>query len=1116
MSTQFVQLHLGGYRRIGLFGLLFLSFALSDYVAAAPSWSYQIRSDALQPLLAQDAVGLSDGGFVVSGEDASRRRWALRYSADGSQISKEMVEFFAPSSDNLLAHGLSLTYLPHFDDGIGVLTPSRLCQAERGWLGGLDLRSFDSLVRPNFWEGEAVARTLDSGGGHIGQYSVYSSLDIRNYVTRFARDCSRTVLLANSDAAEVAAIPNAEGAYVFASRYLLGQPVDSPALLRVLRGGEAWRYPLPVPAGDAVRDVRLRATPNGDALVFRSFGSPQVRSELVRIGADGKHQWTQAQTGGNKLVALAADRQRTYSVFSDGSTQLAQAVDPEGRALWEQRLDSNRLIGQLHSARVAAAPLWRLRSLTSQTQGDALVRPGAEGVEPVLTLRAGLEPLSELVDGSVLVLEPDLTRLLRIGPVGAQERPIAPAVPERTRIAGLHLDHEGAFLVTVDHAKIAELHHLSTSGQLRWRTRLPASPADGSPHASDARHWFAANSRRVCLWRAGDFAITAAIVCLARNDGHLLHGWIEAPASTLYGDATIHLRDDGGLDAIGSGCQVDFPQPSESCAHRAYRVHIGAQGGDVTRTLLAEVPGREGGVATAGSPDRKLAAVAIYRNASRQATLAMHELSGAVRWSITVDTAGVLLPLVAGDDGSVVARTESGLADFDSQGERRWIRPWPAGFRGDYSSAIVLPDGDRIVFVSDGQSSTYRARLRAMDGSVVWQHFSRDRYQFESTFFARATLAVTAGMVFLTPERGLISQQRVRGFDLVKGVAVTSFAPATPIETRYPHLPTEEVALRKDGSLLIASSHDVDGQLGVTFRPSTPAPGIVGGLPLPALLGTWAAMDTPGQGLLLDFDPAQRLVHGGWFTYTRAGGHDAAEQRWYTLAGAAEASQSAAHAIALDLYRSSQGQFAGGPSVDAQRVGSAVVRLLDCDRALLVYHFDSSIEGGAEGVIPLQRVTPRSRACGAAAADMTAVMPSHGLDPRSSGAWYEPQRSGQGLLFDLRPPQGDDPGLFVGGWFTYDVDGSSDDPTSQHWFTLAGNLSASVDGSLEVPITRTIGGSLDAEPTNNTWSVGRARIRFTSCNRATLDYTFDESDIAGAFAGRRGQLTLHRIADCAG
>lgn len=99
MSTRFVQLHLSGYRRIGLFGLLLLTFGQSAYVAAAPSWSYQIRSDALQPLLAQDAVGLSDGGFVVSGEDASRRRWALRYSADGSQVSKELVEFFAPSSD---------------------------------------------------------------------------------------------------------------------------------------------------------------------------------------------------------------------------------------------------------------------------------------------------------------------------------------------------------------------------------------------------------------------------------------------------------------------------------------------------------------------------------------------------------------------------------------------------------------------------------------------------------------------------------------------------------------------------------------------------------------------------------------------------------------------------------------------------------------------------------------------------------------------------------------------------------------------------------------------------------------------------------------------------------
>jgi len=91
----------------------------------------------------------------------------------------------------------------------------------------------------------------------------------------------------------------------------------------------------------------------------------------------------------------------------------------------------------------------------------------------------------------------------------------------------------------------------------------------------------------------------------------------------------------------------------------------------------------------------------------------------------------------------------------------------------------------------------------------------------------------------------------------------------------------------------------------------------------------------------------------------------------------------------------------------------------------------------------------------------------------------------------------------------------SDDPGHQHWFTLQGDLAAAVNGSVDLPIVRTIGGSFDEAPTNNSVQVGHADLTMQGCDHATLSYQFVNSEVAHAFAGLSGTLQLVKIGGCA-
>jgi len=130
---------------------------------------------------------------------------------------------------------------------------------------------------------------------------------------------------------------------------------------------------------------------------------------------------------------------------------------------------------------------------------------------------------------------------------------------------------------------------------------------------------------------------------------------------------------------------------------------------------------------------------------------------------------------------------------------------------------------------------------------------------------------------------------------------------------------------------------------GTSTPPPTPAPSY-------SLSGTWADLSTSAQGFVLDVDPAQGLLFGGWYTHavSASGG-----QRWYTLQGTLD--PSATSGTNFGLFESTSGAFdAPAPSATTS-VGSVDIALTSCTTATLTYRFTSGENTGVVGTLSLTR-----------------------------------------------------------------------------------------------------------------------------------------------------------------
>lgn len=296
------------------------------------------------------------------------------------------------------------------------------------------------------------------------------------------------------------------------------------------------------------------------------------------------------------------------------------------------------------------------------------------------------------------------------------------------------------------------------------------------------------------------------------------------------------------------------------------------------------------------------------------------------------------------------------------------------------------------------------------------------------------------------------------------------------------------------------------------------------GLDQSGLSGGWYSPQISGQGFFVEYFPQSRLLFAPWFTFAASDGSSSGDQvtsdsvaqlRWYTLSGIVEPGANVAR---LEIRRNDSGVFNSAPITQSTLVGMATLRAQDCNRATLEFEFIGSEAEGKYGVLPLDRLTGGSAPCqlsnGQTLPGRDARPARGGFDGRQSGSWYQPTTAGQGINMTIQPATASAPGFFFGGWFTYDA-GTPNDPTSQHWLTLSGEIRPDAQaGVVPVKIYRTLGGQLASVPTQNTTILGEGTVTFSGCSAALLRYQFDDAPIAGTFRARSGEISLQRLGAC--
>jgi hypothetical protein len=112
-----------------------------------------------------------------------------------------------------------------------------------------------------------------------------------------------------------------------------------------------------------------------------------------------------------------------------------------------------------------------------------------------------------------------------------------------------------------------------------------------------------------------------------------------------------------------------------------------------------------------------------------------------------------------------------------------------------------------------------------------------------------------------------------------------------------------------------------------------------------------------------------------------------------------------------------------------------------------------------------------------------------------SGAWYNPETSGQGQLIDVVPATHF---MFL-AWFTF-TSSASNNPVEQQWYTASGNYSGD---TAELILHETLGGQFDDPQEVSINPVGTVTVSFSDCEQGHMTYSID-------IDGRVGTIPLER------
>jgi hypothetical protein len=112
-----------------------------------------------------------------------------------------------------------------------------------------------------------------------------------------------------------------------------------------------------------------------------------------------------------------------------------------------------------------------------------------------------------------------------------------------------------------------------------------------------------------------------------------------------------------------------------------------------------------------------------------------------------------------------------------------------------------------------------------------------------------------------------------------------------------------------------------------------------------------------------------------------------------------------------------------------------------------------------------------------------------------SGAWFNPDTSGQGVLIDAEP---EEQFMFV-SWFTY-TDTATDNPNEQRWLTAQGKYSGK---TAQLDLFETLGGRFDDPQAVTTNLIGEVSLSFSDCGQGQMTYSMVGEALQGEFPLQR-------------
>ncbi|HET7843096.1 MAG TPA: hypothetical protein VFL14_03030, partial [Xanthomonadales bacterium] len=851
--------------------------------------------------------------------------------------------------------------------------------------------------------------------------------------------------------------------------------------------GPALRIDIAGAAAEQPLDASVVATyglANGDIVVVGAANGPNIVVERLR--PDGSNAWrTTFPHNGDIQDAFVEADATTLAVAIGGSTSSVSRLSLATGALqWTTAVEfafDVEQVGGRTWALLYGADGCIAASFDAATGAARTIQT------PIAPFRCRDADLAGLADGSVVVTDRDDNVRVAAGAASLAPYALDGAPGELVRL------RDGSFRAIVLRNNAQGIVAIEPDGSSRIATPPPAevTAAGSAPYAG-----VSAGGRTLVRTDQGRDVVAVSFDALGRETWR-----VQEPAAALAAAAfddvlacdlaiasgtappvrlTCRSADDGSVrftKVIEAPAGAQYPRIALTTEHSV----VATWTDSLNRTTSVKRYARDGAAEGAyGTDDRVVAINALGHVAvNRQLGDGVAVLgdSGQTLFIAGQTRAEIVVPVPDGDALLTVDRNV--LRRYSETGA---LQSQAAVNQGAFFRVVATRDGALVVEqpTSGAQVDRIVRFLDASTGSVRWERRLADLGGDVTAWVGGDRVALVGRSTYWTVNRAALSLADGRVL-LRDDVPCSWCGPPS-------------AAIDGAGTLRTFTQSMGDGRVRVQIDTLPESPRV---LDARNASGAWYYAPLPGDGFVASVDATSGAFFAAWFTYAGQALPGPAGQHWYTLQGDVVAGEAV-----VSIYDTTGGAFDAATPVTTTSVGTARLRLVGCERIELDYAFTNGLGSGRR---TMTRLTDPAHDCAGGSPPPVA----NGLDWRQSGAWFDPAKNGQGVLFSVDPA-----GPAFGAWFTYDPQGVSDDAAKQQWLTLQSTDAPPVAGRRAMTIYRTTDGRFGLRAGAYSTRVGAATLQFESCTRASLDYAFDDTLAAGSSRGLRGTLSLQRIGDC--